>query len=288
MDKEFRTSINVNKSPRIASDDNAYNGDLSHQVSKFYDLMRGEGHWYEKIERMKLLIGELSGKNVLDLGTQVGTYALYSSKESKLSAGVDFSYAALKKAVELREQLYSSNIYFVQANVNSLPFADKTFDVVIGCDIVEHLVDADLEYMLKESYRVMKNEGILVLQTYPNRYFYCFGNFNKFSVIPIVLFWLPKKLYAKTIDIYHRIVAFIKNLKWKFAWSFPKTGHINCQTLESISEFVTYAGFRIDKAFAENTYSKYERSEFRKLMEKLLRNNVVTKQNIYLKPRKIS
>lgn len=37
-----------------------------------------------------------SGKNVLDLGTQIGVYALYSSIQSKLSVGVDFSYAALK------------------------------------------------------------------------------------------------------------------------------------------------------------------------------------------------
>ena len=134
----------------------------------------------------------------------------------------------------------------------------------------------------------MKKGGILVLHTYPNRYFFCFGNFNKFSIIPIVLFWLPKKLYAKITDLYHRIVVFIKRIKWKFAGSFPKSTHVNCQTLENISEFVTYAGFKIDTSFAENTYSVYERTKFRKFMEKLLRDNVVTRQNIYLRARKIS
>lgn len=289
MAKGYTTSPKISKSSGIASDDDAYDNAnlLSCQVAKFCELMRGEGHWHEKMGRIKPLIGDLSGKKILDLGTQVGTYALYLSKTSKLSIGVDFSYAALKRAAELREQSNCPNTHFIQADVSAFPFADKTFDVVIGCDIVEHLVEEDLERMLKESYRVMKSGGIVVLQTYPNRYWQFFMRFNISSIIPTLLFWLPKESYSEVIELYLRTVVSVRCLKWKFTGAIPKGTHVNFQTLESILDSVTAAGFKIDKAFAENTYSNYERTRFAKLVEKITRNNIITKQNIYLKARKI-
>ncbi len=288
MDKQYRTSIKKLSGP--VSDDDAYNNTnlLAHQLAKFYKLMSGKGHWYEKMERMKPLVGNLSGKKLLDLGTQIGTYVFYLANSTKFSIGVDFSHEALKKAIDLRKQLNYPNTYFVQANIASLPFTDETFDIIIGCDIVEHLVEKDLQCMLKESYRIIKNEGLLVLQTYPNRYGQFFIKFNKFSIIPILLFWLPKILYTQVLDLYEKWVLWLRNMKWKVTGAIPKGMHINCQTLKSISESVAAADFKIETAFAESTYSNYERTNFGKFVEKLLRNNIVTKQNIYLKARKVS
>jgi len=141
--------------------------------------------------------------------------------------------------------------------------------------------------MLKESYRVMKKRGFLLLQTYPNRYFYCFIKFNKYSIIPLFLVWLPKNLYSKAIDMYHKGVMLLKHTKWKITRNVSKGTHINCQTLESISELVKSAGFKIDVGFAENTYTEFERTKFALFMERLLKNNSITKQNIYIRAIKI-
>jgi len=289
MGNEYKTLTKISNASGVTSDDVAYDNEdlLLTQMAKFYELIRGKGHWYEKMERIKQLIVDLSGKKILDLGTQIGTYALYLSKESKLSVGIDFSYRALRSAMKLQNKLNLNGVYFLQANVISFPFKDETFDIVIGCDIVEHLITKDLEYMLKESYRVMKHGGIMILQTYPSRYSYYFMIFNKLSVIPILLFWLPKTFYSKFIELYHRGIIIAKRLRWKIIGVIPKGTHINCQTLGSISEFVSTSGFKIERAFAENTYSEYERTRFSKFMEKLLRNHTVTKKNIYIKAKKI-
>jgi len=275
---------------RIESDDKRYDEAylLEKQEKKLIKLLKGEGHWYEKMKRVESLLGDFQGNKILDLGTQIGTYAIYLSKKSKFSVGVDFAHEPLKKAKELSYRLLIKNTRFVQANVNELPFPEKSFDLVIGCDIVEHLVHEDLILSLKESYRVLKDDGILVLQTYPNRYSYCFLKFNKYSLIPILLFWLPKELFSKTIDKYHQIVTFSKYIKYKLIKINPKGTHINCQTLESISRTVEDNRFLVETAFAENSYSIYERTKFSKFMEKILRDNIVTKQNIYLKCKKVS
>lgn len=284
-----KSAAKTKKPLRILSNDSSYDDEdlISSQIAKFNELTKGEGHWYEKMVKVKALIGDVHGKNVLDLGTQIGTYALCLSKESRITVGIDFANTPLKKAIELREQLNHTNAYFVQGNVKDLPLVDECFDVVTACDIVEHLLEEDLECMVKEAYRALKKGGNLVLQTYPNKYAYCFMEFNKYSIIPILLFWLPGDMYPKAIGMYHEGVMLARRLKWKITGAIPKSTHINCQTLESISELVRSAGFKIQVAFAENTYSDYERTGFGKYMEKLLGDNIVTKQNIYLRAEKV-
>jgi len=277
--------IKVSKSSRMGSNDDAYNGEslLVSQLSKFYSLLEGKGHWAEKMKRMDSLMGDLSGKKLLDLGTQIGTYALYLSKAAKFCIGIDFAEEAIKIANKNRSKLNIINTRFIQANVASIPFKNESFDVVIGCDIVEHLVDDNLNNMIKESFRVLKKKGILILQTYPNRYHSLLCNLSKYSIIPILLFWLPKKIYNKFIQLYYKTIVYIKSINRKLT-SIESIGtHINCQTLNSISKSVKVVGFEIEKEFAENTYSIFERSKFSKFMERLLRNNTVTKQNIYIK-----
>ena len=54
-----------------------------------------------------------------------------------------------------------------------LPYEDASFDAVIGTAVLEH-VPNDSE-SLKELYRVLKPDGILVITTLPNRYSYTEG-----------------------------------------------------------------------------------------------------------------
>jgi len=55
---------------------------------------------------------------------------------------------------------------FVAADANeSLPFEDASFDVIVCGEVIEHIVDPDS--MLKDFYRILKPQGLLVITT-PN------------------------------------------------------------------------------------------------------------------------
>jgi ubiquinone/menaquinone biosynthesis C-methylase UbiE len=69
-------------------------------------------------------------------------------------------------------------VFFDYANLNmsklsdpyKLPYDDNTFDSIIGSGVVEH-VPNDFE-SLKELYRILKPEGILIITFLPNKYSY--------------------------------------------------------------------------------------------------------------------
>lgn len=102
------------------------------------------------------------GKVVLDLGCNVG----YGSRILSLSAekviGVDVSQKSIQSA---KERFESINLEFFQIDGKTLPFEDDTFDLVVSCQVIEHIVDYD-QY-IGEICRILKPNGI-VLFTTPN------------------------------------------------------------------------------------------------------------------------
>jgi len=56
--------------------------------------------------------------------------------------------------------------YYCNVEKDKLPFKDKTFDIVICTEIIEHLLQDPL-FMLKEIRRVLKKDGTVILST-PN------------------------------------------------------------------------------------------------------------------------
>ncbi len=55
---------------------------------------------------------------------------------------------------------------------NELPFEDRTFCAVIGCEMIEHLTEEDARAFLLESARVLRPGGRLILTTPNPRYIY--------------------------------------------------------------------------------------------------------------------
>jgi SAM-dependent methyltransferase len=49
------------------------------------------------------------------------------------------------------------NEYVLEASIESLPFPDKSFDVVTCVDVIEHVLEPDIEKGLKELERVAKS-----------------------------------------------------------------------------------------------------------------------------------
>lgn len=102
------------------------------------------------------------GKVVLDLGCNVGYGSKILSSPAEKVIGVDVSEKAVQGA---RERFESDKMEFLQIDGKSLPFEDEMFDLVVSCQVIEHIVDYD-QY-IGEILRVLKPEGV-VLFTTPN------------------------------------------------------------------------------------------------------------------------
>jgi SAM-dependent methyltransferase len=100
--------------------------------------------------------------SVLDLGCGAGTTTsqLFGDQPERFRiVGADVSLQALAQYHDTTRRPG------VRLDAQHLPFADKSFDVVVSDDVVEHLVDTD-EYA-REIHRVLVPNGLLLLTT-PN------------------------------------------------------------------------------------------------------------------------
>lgn len=88
--------------------------------------------------------------------------------------GCDISYQAIHTA--FREMPVGN---FTVANVQKLPYADESFDIVVGFDIMEHVTD--VQRTIGEVYRVLKKGGRFHLHA-P-----CEGN-------PFTIYWILGKM----------------------------------------------------------------------------------------------
>lgn len=117
-------------------------------------------HLFKVYEIIEKLHQRYKFKKSLDLGCADGSFSDTLRKEFGFDAyGIDISANAVKLA----------NQKGVVATVHNLeekfPFEDDSFDLVIACEVIEHIYDTD--HFLEESNRVLERNGFLVIST-PN------------------------------------------------------------------------------------------------------------------------
>ncbi len=121
---------------------------------------------YKWILRMA---GNLRGKRVLDLGCGDGLLTYFLAQVGAVVVGVDNEEEGLKHArlnLERMNKKKHLQYEFVNASVYELPFEDNSFDVVVSCEVIEHLDYP--EKMIGEASRVLKSGGMIVVTT-PHR-----------------------------------------------------------------------------------------------------------------------
>ena len=107
-------------------------------------------------------IGE--GERVLDLGSGSGTDVLFVAQqvgEGGAVVGVDFTPAQLRKATRLRDSAGITNVKFVEAPIDDLPFEDESFDVVISNGVIN--LSPIKAQVFSEAARVLRPGGRLAL-----------------------------------------------------------------------------------------------------------------------------
>jgi SAM-dependent methyltransferase len=132
-------------------------------------MVRKAEHFYERSAQSEVVIAGRQYRHItsylltffggaafrfLDIGCAAGQLVAQATELSIDAYGLELSNYALKKATAGS---------FVQADAQCLPFRDMSFDVVSVLEVVEHIPEP--ERALQECYRVLKEDGILLLST---------------------------------------------------------------------------------------------------------------------------
>ena len=125
-----------------------------------YDrFMRKDGAAYEKI--YALLRPVVKAKTVLELATGTGLIAKHIVNAA---AHIEATDTSLEMIAEAKRDNRSAKLHFSVQDMFRLPYADKSFDVVIVSNAL-HIVPQP-EKALQEIKRVLKNGGVLIAPTF--------------------------------------------------------------------------------------------------------------------------
>lgn len=114
----------------------------------------------EHLHRYSWILDIIKDKKVLDIACGEGYGSNLMSDVATEVVGVDLSS---KIIVHAQEKYKRSNLKFLTGNASNIPFENETFDVVVSYETLEHLNEHD--EMISEFYRVLKNDGILIIST---------------------------------------------------------------------------------------------------------------------------
>lgn len=128
-------------------------------LEKFYRQHHERGSRYgylfcngSRSPYLKKWIGE--GKRVLDLGCRDGMLTASYRKGNEV-VGVDID----GKALEIAKTKLEIEVCWLDLNVE-WPFPPESFDVIVACEIVEHLYV--LDSFLKNVYETLKPQGLFI------------------------------------------------------------------------------------------------------------------------------
>jgi ubiquinone/menaquinone biosynthesis C-methylase UbiE len=132
---------------------------------------------------------------LLDIGTGNGEIAHFLGEKYRVTS-VDVT----------DHRQISDGFNFIEVSGESLPFSDKSFDVVVSNHIVEHVLSA--EKHLAEIARIMRDDGLVYLAT-PNRLWPWEVHYH----VPL-LHYLPANLFLSLMKRFHRYHEDIDLMSW--------------------------------------------------------------------------
>jgi len=122
--------------------------------------------WNEHVSRYSFVARLCRNKRVLDIGCGAGYGTAELARTAARATGLDIAREAVSYAAA---HYVRANTTFVTGAGTALPFAAKSFDLVVAFEMIEHL--DDWTSLLAEARRVLATSGQFVVST-PNKHFY--------------------------------------------------------------------------------------------------------------------
>jgi len=122
---------------------------------------------FEHLNRYFSCLDLAIDKEVLDIACGEGYGSSILAKLAKRVVGVDIDSEAVDHA-SLKYQSHH-NLKFLKGSCSSIPLADKSVDIVVSFETIEH--HDQHEEMMKEIHRVLRDDGFLIISS-PNRLVY--------------------------------------------------------------------------------------------------------------------
>jgi SAM-dependent methyltransferase len=110
-------------------------------------------------------VGGRIGGRVLDAGCGGGGMPLSFAEETDFVVGIDLVNRFGQAGVALARERARTNLRFLQADGQALPFPNAAFDWVFSHAVIEHVADAPR--YLRECARVLRQGGSMYLSTAP-------------------------------------------------------------------------------------------------------------------------
>ncbi len=148
----------------------------------------------------------LKGKLVLEAGCGAGRFT-----EVLLKKGAVLVSADLSSAVEVNQENFpqNQNHLVIQADINDMPFADESFDVVICLGVIQHTPNS--EKTIEDLYALVKPGGSLIIDHYT------FSKSNYLRLAPLYRVSLKNKPSSYTIPYTQKLVKKYLPLHKKFS-----------------------------------------------------------------------
>lgn len=247
-------------------------------------------HWHYRIEFFcDELIERLDlneNPRFLDLGCNIGTFAIEFARRGKQVVGIDLSEEAINFAEALTTHLKLTNRpQFINGDISaSDTFPPDSFDAILAEDIFEHLHKDILSKTIHNCSRWLKPGGYLIYHTHPTKYNYLFhsrGWKSALRRIPLILFLIHgERKFKRAVDRYHKYV--VNPLSKMFTGKTQEEkiihdAHCNLLGVEDVSELIDTAGL-VSLTVKTANFNKRDSG---KMKWKLFGNREYFHQNLY-------
>lgn len=188
--------------PTIAQKDQVR--DMFNSIAPRYDLLNHllsagiDITWRNKVVR---ILKKHKHDKILDVATGTGDLAIAAARlnPERIDA-VDISGEMLRyQGFKLEKKKLENLIYLKQADGESLPFKDETFDVAMVAFGVRNF--ENLQKGLKEMHRVLKKGGLIVILEFSNPTRFPVKQLYSFyfrHILPMVGKWVSRSSHAYT------------------------------------------------------------------------------------------
>jgi 2-polyprenyl-3-methyl-5-hydroxy-6-metoxy-1,4-benzoquinol methylase len=179
----------------------------------------------------QLPANEVERMNLLEVGVGYGELALTMRKMYPLINvyGVEHPCRSYLSNSEYVNTMAVSKVKIVGVDLRKgkIPFRDSSFNIVLFCEVIEHLPPTDVPAILSELVRVLKHKGVIIL-----------ASPNLISLINRIVFIMGKTVFAPAINLDYAEDTF---------------GHIRLYTTEEIRELAANCGLQYESGYYDNS-----------------------------------